>query len=394
MGVEVIVKKSEKPWTNFGMKIDFGFRRWWMLAGFAAAFLIGDMLLYVREARPSSIEFLFGVAGYALAHLFWMVGQFREARPDGRVFLSVVIPLLIFVLVRLRPPVLPHAAWSAACAYAMLTAVSFATALATRRVFYILGIGLLFFSDMMIGGGMQGASCCNWLIRPTYIASEMCIFASFICGDREWRIPVQRLGVFEFAVVGGVLSFGCFFVAALKYPGGGYNPFMQMLSALGLVTVKDIVYPSCHFWFIAGMVLAAVSVSRVWTSLSDLNGGWRRIAIGWGGAVNVAGLLSIALVPFDVNGDMHNIACNLAVVGGVPILAARFRKGGDLVWTCYLLALVAFFAICVEVKSIPFCPWVTATQKVLVVSFAVWSGWIAWWTDRDSLMGTDPKRGD
>ena len=51
------------------MRFDFGFRRKWMLAGFAAAFLIGDMLLYVREAKPSSAEFLFGVAGYALAHL-------------------------------------------------------------------------------------------------------------------------------------------------------------------------------------------------------------------------------------------------------------------------------------------------------------------------------------
>ena len=355
-----------------------GFRRKWMLAGFAAAFLIGDMLLYVREAQPSSAEYLFGVVGYALAHLFWMVGQFREARPKGRIFLSVAIPLVVFVFVRLRPPVLPPAAWIAACVYSALTAVSFSTALATRRVFYILGIGLLLFSDMMIGGGLQGASCCNWLIRPTYIASEMCIFASFLWGDREWRILFERIDIFSFAVVGGLLSFGCFLVAALNYPGGGYNPFMQMLSSLGQVVANDIDYPSCHFWFIAGMVLAAVSVSRVWAGLAALNGGWRRIAIGWGGAVNVAGLLSIALVPFDVNGDMHNIACNLAVVGGVPILAARFRKGSDLVWTCWLLALVAFFAICVWVKSIPFRPWVTATQKALIVSFAVWSGWLAW----------------
>ena len=360
------------------MRINFGFRRKWMLAGFAAAFMIGDLLLYVREAKPSSVEFLFGVAGYALAHLFWMFGQFREARPDGRVFLSLAIPLVIFVSVRIHPPVLPPAAWMAACAYSVLTAVSFATALATRRVFYILGIGLLFFSDMMIGGGLQGASCCNWLIRPTYLAAEAGVFASFILGDREWRIPFSRLDVFRFAVVGGSLSFGCFAVAALTYPGGGYNPFLQMLSALGLVTVNDIAYPSCHFWFIAGMVLAAVSVSRAWASLAALNVGWRRVAIGWGGAVNVAGLLSIALVPFDVNGDMHNIACNIAVVGGVPILVARFRRGGDLAWTCWLLTLVAFFATCVWVKAIPFRPWVTATQKALIVSFAVWAGWLAW----------------
>ena len=347
------------------MRIDFGFRRKWMLAGFAAAFLIGDMLLYVREAQPSSVEYLFGVAGYALAHLLLMTAQFREARPDGRVFLSVAIPLLFFVLVRLRPPTLPSAAWIAACVYSALAAASFATALATRRVFYILGVGLLFFSDMMIGGGLQGAS-------------ELCIFTSFLWGDGEWRIPFERIDVFMFAVVGGVLSFGCFSVAALNYPGGGYDPFMQMLSSLGLATVNGIAYPSCHFWFVAGMALAAVSLSRVWANLAALNGGWRRIAIGWGGAVNVAGLLSIALVPFDVNGDMHNIACILAVVGGVPVLVARFRNGGDLAWTCWLLILVVFFATCVWSKSIPFCPWVTSTQKALIVSFAAWSGWLAW----------------
>ena len=123
---------------------------------------------------------------------------------------------------------------------------------------------------------------------------------------------------------------------------------------------------------------ASASVAGVWVRLARLSSGWRRVAIGWGGAVNVAGLLTIALVPFDVCGDIHNIACNLAVVGGVPILVARFRKGGDLVWTCWFLVLVAFFVVCLEAKAIPFSPWVTATQKALIVSFAVWSGWLAW----------------
>ena len=365
--------------------LDFGFRRKWMLAGFATAFLIGDMLLYVREAKQSSVEFLFGVAGYALAHLFWMFGQFREARPDGRTFLSVAVPLVIFVLVRLHPPVLPSAAWMAACAYSVLTAVSFATALATHRVLYILGIGLLLFSDMMIGGGLQGASCCNWLIRPTYIASEVCIFASFLCGDREWRIPIDRLDVFRFAVVGGALSFGCFCVAAFNYPGGGYNPFTQMLSALGRTVVNDVAYPACHFWFISGMVFAAVSVSRVWACLAAGNVGWRRIAIGWGGAANMAGLLTIAFVPENIIVAIHNVGCYMAIAGGVPVLVARFRKGGDLAWTCWLLSLVAFFTICLEAKAIPFSPWVTATQKALIVSFAIWSGWLAWRMHKESV---------
>ena len=58
------------------MKYD-SFRRLWMLAGFAAAFLIGDMFLAVRGAATTSVEFLYGVAGFSLAQVFWTAGQLR-----------------------------------------------------------------------------------------------------------------------------------------------------------------------------------------------------------------------------------------------------------------------------------------------------------------------------
>ena len=111
-----------------------------MLAGFAAAFLIGDMFLAVRGAATTSVEFLYGVAGFSLAQMLWTIGQLREARPDIRVFLAAAVPLSLFVLVRLSPPVLPSSANAAVCIYSVLTAMSFATALATRRTFYICGL--------------------------------------------------------------------------------------------------------------------------------------------------------------------------------------------------------------------------------------------------------------
>ena len=77
-----------------------------MLAGFAAAFLIGDMFLAVRGAATTSVEFLYGVAGFSLAQVFWTLGQLREARPDIRVFFAAAVPLSLFVLCRLHPPVL------------------------------------------------------------------------------------------------------------------------------------------------------------------------------------------------------------------------------------------------------------------------------------------------
>ena len=159
-----------------------------MAAGFVAAFGIGDLFLAVRGAPPSSVGFLCGVAGFSLAQAFWTVGQLREAKPDIRVLLVLTLPLSVFVLARLRPPVLSPAATAAVCAYSVLTAVSFATALATRRVFYVCGIGLLLFSDMMIGGRFLKMPGCYMMIGPTYVAAELCLLASFFLREKFTKI--------------------------------------------------------------------------------------------------------------------------------------------------------------------------------------------------------------
>ena len=359
------------------MAFAIDYRRRWMLAGFASAFLIGDMFLAVIGASLSSMKFIYGVAGFSLAQIFWTVGQLKDVKPDMRVFLAAAIPLAAFVLARLKPPALPVSAEIAVFVYSMLTAVSFATAVSTRRVLYAAGIGLLLFSDLMIGGRILHASGCGQLIAPTYIAAELCLLASFFWKG-EWRFRIESVNVWPFALVGGLLSFACFTVATTLYPGGGYNPFLKMLSALGRTEVRKVVYPACHFWFMAGMAFAAAAVSRVWVSLESRNVGWRRIAIGWGGALNVAGLLTIALVPENVFVDIHNLGCDIAVVGGAAVAAARFRKGADMAWVFWFVALVSFFMVCLGVKALPFSPWVTSTQKVLITSFAVWTGWLAW----------------
>lgn len=67
------------------------------------------------------------------------------------------------------------------------------------------------------------------------------------------------LPFFPIVIAVGAAAFVCFIVAAVLYPGGGYNPLRQMLSALGEVEVRGIRYPACHFWFMAGMFLSAAS---------------------------------------------------------------------------------------------------------------------------------------
>lgn len=348
-----------------------------MLAGFAAAFLVGDMFLAVRCAPPHSAGFLYGVAGFSLAQLLWTAGQLREARPDMRVFAAVAVPLVLFSSVRLGPPVLARSAMASIVIYSLISAVSFATALATRRIFYALGIGLLLFSDMMIGMRLLGLPGCGVAIGPVYLAAEACLVVSFMSRN-ERRLEVGGFNARRSSIVCGALALAFFAAAMACYPGGGYNPFCQMLSALGRTKVRDVAFPACHYWFMGGMAFSSAAVACVWISLVHRCGaGWRRVAFGWGGAVNVAGLVALTLVPENVNMMVHNAGCHLAVAGGAAILAARFRKGGDMAWTLWLASVIAVFGVCLLVRAIPFSPWVTTMQKLLIVSFAIWSLWLA-----------------
>ena len=354
------------------------YRRCWMLAGFAAAFGIGDVFLAVRGASTSSVEFLLGVAGFSLAHLLWTVGQLREARPDWRVFVTVGIPLSLFSFGRLLA-VLPTAAGFAVCAYALLSALSLSVAAATRRVFYACGIGLLLVSDLLIGGRLLHAPGCGAIAGITYIAAEACLLASFFSGD-ERRFGSKRRNAWPAGLLCGVAAFVCFLVAALCWPGGGYNPFMRMLSSLGRTAVNGVGYPLCHFLFMAGMGFAAVGVAAVFWCAHTRFSGWRRTCARWGAATNIAGLLAIALVPEDTSQTLHNVGCWLAAGGGAMLLFSRDRRGIDRLWTCLLAAVcstfTAFFVLH-GIDVLPFAPWFPTTQKILIALFALWTGSVA-----------------
>ena len=359
----------------------FTFRRAWMLAGFVAAGM-GDWFLAVKGAPSRSPEFLCGVACFSLAQVLWAFGQLREARPDWRMALALALPLGIFAGVRLAP-VLPIATGVAVGAYAVLTAIAFSLAYATRRVFYACGIGILCASDLMIGGGLLRMPGCHILAGPMYVLAEACLLLSWIL-PREWRFAPERRNVWTMAALGGSAAFLLFLLAGVCYPGGGYNPFLKMLSALGRTVVRGVAYPWCHYLFIAGLGCAALSVAHVWAYLvRRREDGWRGQALAYGTAANVAGLCTIALVPENVNMLFHNAGCHMAALGGAGVLFSRVRKDRrrDIVWTCVLLSVISFFGAFLLLHGanvLPFAPWVTATQKILIASFAVWVGDIAW----------------
>lgn len=360
------------------MRAWFTFRRLVMLAGFFAAGM-GDWFLVVRRAARGSSDFLCGVLCFVFAQFFWTVAQMREARPDLRVAVALGVPLALFASVRLVP-VLPPATGLAVWAYALLTAVAFSVAYGTRRLFYAWGIGLLLFSDLMIGGALLRAPGCGVVSGPVYLLAEVCLLVSFFA-PREARFDPSRRDAWPPAVLYGTAAFASFLLAAVCFPGGGYNPLMRMLSTLGRTVVRGVAYPLCHYLFTGGLLLATLATAHVWGCLVRQGTGKRRIALlSWGAALNVAGLGVIMLVPENVDVFFHDVGCHLAAFGGAGVLFACDRPGRDRAWTCALLGIVSFFGLCLLLHGadvVPFAPWVTATQKVLIVSFALWAGDLA-----------------
>jgi len=176
----------------------------------------------------------------------------------------------------------------------------------------------------------------------------------------------------------------------LVYPGGGYNPCLRMLSALGRVVACDVERPLCHYLFIGGMVAAVFTLVRVWPHLlAQETVPWRRLIFAAGAALNAVGLLVIACAPEDVSWFVHNVGCWCAALGGAAILLLRCRRSrADLVWMLGLGGIAVSMGVCLAlhaVRVLPFAPCVPTLQKVLIGGFAAWVLWTtrAWATSSE-----------
>ena len=175
----------------------------------------------------------------------------------------------------------------------------------------------------------------------------------------------RAISAISLAVIGTL-----FILSAFAYPGGGYNPFMRMLSALGRSEVRLVEHPWSQYLFMGGMFLSALAVlvHARWSALSCA-GAW----------VNAAGLVLIALFPEDVHRHFHDAACWLAAVGGGLLWLSWFRRENSrprrLIWSAALMMPLVAFGLGLVFHAIglaPFAPWVPTAQKLLIVAFAVW----------------------
>ena len=338
-----------------------------MLVGFLAA-AVGDGLLAVMGCHRGTAGFLGGVAAFSVAQLSWTAAHLREARPDGRAFVLLAPPLSLFVGVRLWPVLNPMEC-AALSLYALITSLNVATAWATRRLFYLGGASLLLVSDVLIGGRWLGVPGASRLVGPVYLVAELLMLASAF----DSAEPRRRAPHYSAATVGigtSALSGACFVLAAFRFPGGGYNPFFRMLSALGRTEVGSVRYPLSHFLFVVGMLVGAWGVLAI----------SRRLGLSrWGAALNAGGLLAIALVPENVSMPFHNVGCWLATIGGGLMLVRWFRQEPAmrirLLWAMLLLLpLLAISSglILHGLHVVPFAPWVPTAQKGVILSFVLW----------------------
>ena len=338
-----------------------------MVAGFCAA-ATGDWLLAVKGCPKGTIGFLGGVVAFSLAQLIWTLAHVREARPNLRVFTALAIPLSVFVGVRLWP-VLTGVERVALSVYALIGPLNVAMAYATRRRLYLLGACLLVASDVMIGMRWLHLPGAEMLVGPLYIASELAMLVSCFW-RREWRFDVCRG---ETAGTGAVVVAlaGCLFVlAAHCFPGGGYNPCMRMLSALGRTEVRLVDYPWSHALFSLGMCASILGIARMAPRLGMSP---------WGTALNLAGLLIIALIPENVSINAHNAGCWLAAIGGGFMLFGWLRDESSLgekrVWLVVLvvpLVVIGLGLVAHACGLVPFAPWVPTAQKLVIGSYAGW----------------------
>lgn len=338
-----------------------------MTAGFLAA-LVGDWLLAVMGCHRGTAGFLGGVAAFSVAQLLWAAVHLRETRPDGRAFVLLAFPLSLFVGVRLWPVLNPMEC-AALSLYALISSLNVATAWATRRLFYLGGASLLLVSDVMIGGRWLGVPGASRLVGPLYLAAELAMLVSAF-GPKEPRRKTSHYSAAAVGIGTAALSGTCFALAAFHFPGGGYNPFFRMLSALGRTEVCSVRYPLSHFLFVVGMLVGAWGVLAI----------SRRLDIPrWGAALNAGGLLAIALVPEDVSMPFHNAGCWLATIGGGLMLVRWFRQEPTmrirLLWMVLLLLPLLAIGSGLALHGlhvVPFAPWVPTAQKGVILSFVLW----------------------
>jgi hypothetical protein len=371
-------------------------RSYWLAWCGLAATMLGDYFLAVRGAPLHSDGFLYGVAGFALAHLCWIAFLRQHATWNPRLAFGLAFSLGVLFAARAIPALASHRLAWALSAYALLSIFSVSIACGTHQLSraWRYGLSMLFFSDaMIVFGRILRVPHLSKMVGVTYLASLALIAVAILrcgCAPRP-SARLRQLRATPYVVfMGGTITLLLFLSAAALYPGKvRYNPCMRMLSTLGRTRLNGIDYPACHYLFTAGMALSAWAVFRFSPALACfVKGARKKAGLLWGCALTAAGLLTIAFIPENVNGFYHNVGCFAAAGGGAPALIlltvrqSRPRISATvrwswLIWCCAQVAVLEAFLLAHRFKLLPFAPYVPTCQKLTILTFIAFLGFYA-----------------
>ena len=370
-------------------------RSFWIAWCGLAATMIGDYFLAVKGSSLHSDGFLYGVAGFSFAQVCWIVFLRRHAVWSPRIAAALLFSLGILFGVRLIPALrtVPLAATLALYMLLSIISVSYACGTHSLSAAWPYGLCMFLFSDSMIAfSRILNVPLLHPLAEVSYLAS-LILIACAIAHCRQTPFPTHKFRYLKRSpatfLLGGSLVFLLFFLAMFFCSGPTYNPCMRMLSCLGRTRLQGVDYPACHYLFTFSLAISAGLAARLYPALSCFVKGARQKAwFMWGGALNAAGLLTIAFIPENVQGLFHNAGCVAAAAGGgvaVFILAPernnplvpRAARWGWLIWSCLLTAVFETFLLCHRFKLLPFAPYVPTCQKILILTFVAWLGYYA-----------------
>ncbi len=365
-------------------------RSYWLAWCGLAATIIGDYFLALKNAPLHSRDFLYGIAGFSLAQGCWIAFLRNHAKGSIRIAAILLFSFGILFKARIIPALNSTPLAGALTLYTLLTIISVSYACGTHNLSlaWRYGVCCLLFSDtMIVFSRILHVPHVGHFVGITYLTSLLFIAAAIAaCGWEQKTSPRLRYLRYISAVIflGGASALLLFLLAMQFYPGETYNPCRCMLSRLGRTHLHDIAFPACHYLFTSSLVVSAGIVALFFPALSCfVKGPMQKQCLLWGGALNAAGLLTIAFIPENVHGFFHNIGCIAAVVGGgtallvltpqrnSPRVSGRVRWSW-LIWCCTLVIIFESFIVLHRFKILSWSPYVPTCQKILILTFIVW----------------------
>jgi uncharacterized membrane protein YhhN len=158
----------------------------WGIVVLAFLFSIGgDRMLFTRGG--SEMRFIYGIALFFFAHLFYIFFCLKNGRLNVRLFGALVVCFMIYFFIALMPNISDGVLLTAICLYIFVSCLSVAAAQGLSlnkmaRVFFLVGISCLVFSDTLISiREFLHQHVLYGLMLPTYYASQILVSAACIC---------------------------------------------------------------------------------------------------------------------------------------------------------------------------------------------------------------------